>query len=345
MSNVFILIIGQIYNLFLICQIKLKKKLDKRFLSFFVYYIYNTYFCITLNQKKLDMSTYTMAQIVTLTGIKAHTLRKWETRYSFLEPERTDTNIRYYSDNQLKKLLNIAILNRNGFRVSKINKMSEEEIHEIVASRIKDTNNEDGISALIVSMLEMDESKFESILKTQIMNNGLLRTMTELIYPFLNQVGVLWGINRIIPAQEHFISSLIKKKIFASIDILPRPHKDASSVIMFLPEYEHHEIGLLLAYYIASELNWKVYYLGQNVPIQNISETIKVTKPNAILTMFITPTREHFSDQVKRILEQSGDVPLLVSGNPELLNGHDGNEKLVYLKHPDELVEYLKRHS
>ena len=72
------------------------------------------------------MSVYTMAQIVALTGVKAHTLRKWETRYNFLEPERTDTNIRYYSDKQLKKLMNIGILTRNGYRISKIDKMSDE---------------------------------------------------------------------------------------------------------------------------------------------------------------------------------------------------------------------------
>lgn len=286
-----------------------------------------------------------MAQIVALTGINAHTLRKWESRYDFIEPLRTDTNIRYYSDNQLKKLLNIAILNRNGYRVSKINNMSEDDIHEIVANGSAETNNEDDISALIVSMLEMNDTKFETILRSQVIKRGLLTTITDLVYPFLNQVGVLWGINKIMPAQEHFISSLIKKKIFASIDLLPNPSKDAPSIVMFLPDNEHHEIGLLLAYYIASEMGWKVFYLGQNVPIQNIGETIKLTNPSALLSMFITPSRAHFSDQINSILDEAGTVPLLVSGNPALVENNNKAKNVIYLSHPNEFIEYLKTHA
>ncbi|QRM89133.1 MerR family transcriptional regulator [Lacinutrix sp. WUR7] len=287
------------------------------------------------------MSKYTMAQIVTLTGIKAHTLRKWETRYSFLDPERTDTNIRYYSDSQLKKLLNISVLTRNGYRISKIDKMSDVEIHEIIAESIIKGNYEDEISALVISMLDLDEEAFNEILRTQIVKKGLLATTTELIYPFLNRVGVLWGINKVLPAQEHFISNLIKKKMFASIDLLPYPHQGAPNILMFLTEEEHHEIGLLLAYYIAREMGWKVYYLGQNVPIENIKQVIEEVKPELMLSMFITPTEASVSSKIDAILKQ-GDVPLLVSGNPIGLEGVMENKRVQYLSHPDELIQILK---
>ena len=288
------------------------------------------------------MSTYSMAQIVALTGIKAHTLRKWETRYSFLEPERTDTNIIYYSDTQVKKLMNIAILTRKGYRISKIDKMSEEEIHEHISKSLLDSSTEDEIGALIISTLKMDEMAFDEVLNAHIKSKGLLETTTQLIYPFLNQVGVLWGINKVMPAQEHFVSNLIKKKMFAAIDALPFPEKDAPVILMYLTENEHHEIGLLLAYYMARDMGWKVYYLGQNVPTGNIRQVIDEVAPKAMLSMFITPTQESIQVKIDALLKEA-DIALLVSGNPEILEESMEDERVVYIAHPDDLIEKLNQ--
>lgn len=288
------------------------------------------------------MSVYTMAQIVALTGVKAHTLRKWETRYNFLEPERTDTNIRYYSDKQLKKLMNIGILTRNGYRISKIDKMSDEEIHKHIATTLIESSEEDDISALIISALEMDEVTFDSILKEQIVKRGLLQTTTQIIYPFLNQIGVLWGINKVMPAQEHFVSNLIKKKMFAAIDALPYPKEDAPVILMFLTENEHHEIGLLLAYYMARDLGWKVYYLGQNVPTENIQQVIDIVKPNAMLSMFITPTQESVKTKLDAILEQT-NLPYWVSGNPAVIEDVMEDDRIGFISKPDDLILKLKQ--
>ncbi|HAI17027.1 MAG: MerR family transcriptional regulator [Xanthomarina sp.] len=288
------------------------------------------------------MSVYTMAQIVALTGVKAHTLRKWETRYNFLEPERTDTNIRYYSDKQLKKLMNIGILTRNGYRISKIDKMSDEEIHKHIATTLIESSEEDDISALIISALEMDEVTFDSILKEQIVKRGLLQTTTQIIYPFLNQIGVLWGINKVMPAQEHFVSNLIKKKMFAAIDALPYPKEDAPVILMFLTENEHHEIGLLLAYYMARDLGWKVYYLGQNVPTENIQQVIDIVKPNAMLSMFITPTQESIKTKLDAILEQT-NLPYWVSGNPAVIEDVMEDDRIGFISKPDDLILKLKQ--
>lgn len=290
------------------------------------------------------MTKYSMNQIVTLTGIKAHTLRKWETRYSFLEPERTDTNIRFYSDGQLKKLLNISVLTRNGYRISKIDKMSEDEIHDAVTNKLLTNNAEDEISALVLSMLEMNEVKFDNIFKSQIIKRGLLNTTVDLIYPFLNKVGVLWGINKVMPAQEHFISNLIKKRLFSIIDLLPYPKENASIIVMFLPENEYHEIGLLLAYYIARELGWKVCYLGQNVPTNNIKQVVEEIKPNAMLTMFVTSVDESIETTINDILSQ-GEVSLLVSGNPVNLEKIVEDKRIIPMSNPHDLINYLKQIS
>jgi DNA-binding transcriptional MerR regulator len=282
-----------------------------------------------------------MAQIVALTGVKAHTLRKWETRYSFLAPERTDTNIRYYTDVQLKKLMNISILTRNGYRISTIDKMSEADINSVIADKLIHGTKEDDISALIVSTLEMDEVAFDEVLNTQIKKNGLLTTTTKIIYPFLNQIGVLWGINKVMPAQEHFVSNLIKKKMFSAIDQLPYADKKAPVILMYLTENEHHEIGLLLAYYVARKLGWKVYYLGQNVPVENIKQVIEVVKPKVMLSMFITPTHESIKTRLAAILQQA-KVPLFVSGNPEIIREFIEDKRIIHLSHPDDLIMKLK---
>ena len=160
------------------------------------------------------MISYSVAQVEALTGIKAHTLRIWERRYDFLEPARTPTNIRYYSDEQLKKLLNFGILVRNGYRVSKLNKMPSEQVFEEVAKVLANPGSQssDEMKGLTLSMLEMNEEDFDDIFERQVIRKGFFRTITETIYPFLQYVGVLWTSNKAMIAQEHFISNLIRQK-------------------------------------------------------------------------------------------------------------------------------------
>jgi MerR family transcriptional regulator, light-induced transcriptional regulator len=216
------------------------------------------------------MSSYSVAQVETLTGIKAHTLRVWERRYNFLHPKRTSTNIRYYSDEQLRKLLNIGILVRHGYRISQLDQMSDDEINALITEILANPSEENGneIKGLTLSMLSMNEEEFDKIFSRQLMHKGLLSTITDLIYPFLRHVGVLWSTKKAMPAQEHFISNLIRQKIISAIENLPLAPAAAPAILLFLLEGEDHEIGLLLATYIAKDLGWRVCYLGQNVPAQ-----------------------------------------------------------------------------
>mgnify|MGYP000032370739 FL=1 len=186
------------------------------------------------------MITYSVAQVEALTGIKAHTLRIWERRYDFLEPARTPTNIRYYSDEQLKKLLNFGILVRNGYRVSKLNKMTDEQVYEEVAKVLADPGSErsDEMKGLTLAMLEMNEEDFDDIFERQVIRKGFFRTITETIYPFLQYVGVLWTTNKAMIAQEHYMSNLIRQKLIAAIERLTIPPKEAPSIVFFLLEGE-----------------------------------------------------------------------------------------------------------
>jgi methanogenic corrinoid protein MtbC1 len=183
---------------------------------------------------------------------------------------------------------------------------------------------------------------FYNLLKTLIIKKGLLATTTEIIYPFLHQVGVLWGMNKVMPAQEHFITNLIRKRILSIIDAMPHPRENAASIIMFLPEREYHEMGLLLAYYIAREIGWRVYYLGQDVPTDNLTEVINQVKPNALLAMFVTPATNRLSVMIDNILSQ-GNVKLYVSGNPDNFTNFLSNKEVTYLLNPNHLIKELEK--
>ena len=287
------------------------------------------------------MSTYSVAQVQTLTGINAHTLRVWERRYSFLKPERTSTNIRYYNDKQLRKLLNISLLTRNGYRISRIDKMTEEEIGAAVTAIVKNdsSGSETIVNRLTLTMLDLDESAFESVFDSAVSRWGIVRTIKNVIYPFLHHVGLLWGTNRLIPAQEHFASNLIRQKLIAAIDALPCTHHPTARIILFLPEGESHEIGLLLAYYLAKKSNWKVYYLGQNVPTENLIATQKLTDSSYFMTMLTTPRSDDILDTLKSVAEKTG-TKLLISGgiSPDDIPDH---EHVVYLSTPDDFIDIL----
>ncbi len=286
------------------------------------------------------MSRYSMAQIVSLTGINSHTLRKWESRYDFLIPERTDTNIRFYSDAQLKKLLNISILRGQGVRLSAIGQMTDEEIHKKVADALIESDQDAEVKALVLSMINLDELEFDNIIKSYILKNGILNTFTEVIYPFLHKVGVLWGINKIMPAQEHFVSNLIRQKICSAIDLLPIAPKNAPKIIMFLAEGENHEIGLLLACFIAKKLGWRVYYLGQNVPHDNLKTMANLVKPNYFLTFFVTTTSYVVEEKIIKLSSETR-TPLLFSGTP-LNSPIKNNDLLIYLESPMDLIAMLE---
>lgn len=286
------------------------------------------------------MATYSMAEIATLTGIKAHTLRKWESRYDFITPHRTDTNIRYYSDSQLRKLLNIGILVRNGNRISQIDKLTEAEINEQVSNILIDSNKSDEINALISSMIKMDEFEFDEIIDRNVGKKGLLNTVTEVIYPFLNQIGVLWTTHKAMPAQEHFISNLIRQKIFAAIERLPLAKPDAPKIVLFLLEDEDHEIGLLLAYYIAREMGWRVYYLGTKVPLENIEEVIDIAEPQLLLSLFILNRPKWVKLKID-LLTAKTNIPLAISGNYHNFTQIEIPAQVNCLKNPEEMITML----
>ena len=235
------------------------------------------------------MNCYSIKDLEKLSGIKAHTIRMWEKRFNIVTPERTKTNIRCYNDNDLKKLLNISTLYSHGLRISKIAAMDNEEINEKVAEMTQDGgSHEDHINNLTISMIDMDEGTFEQILNNAILRLGFEKTVTEILYPFLEKVGVLWLAGTIHPAQEHFVSNLIRQKLIIAIDSqICRSGQAAKTFLLFLPELELHEMGLLFYNYLLRKAGYEVIYLGQSVPFNDLGEVAKIKRVDFLFTYFV----------------------------------------------------------
>jgi len=232
------------------------------------------------------MASYSIKELENLSGIKAHTIRIWEKRYNLIAPSRTETNIRYYCDKDLKRLLNIAILNRQGIRISEIAKFSDEELSERIVNMASDSGDAAyNIEQLVIAMVDMDEVKFDRILSRYIMHEGFENAVIKVIFPFFERIGILWQTGTINPAHEHFVSNLFRQKLMVAIDnIMVTDNQKAKKFILFLPEGEYHELGLLFYNYLIRKSGQIVYYLGSSVPFNDVVETGKMVNPDYLFT-------------------------------------------------------------
>jgi MerR family transcriptional regulator, light-induced transcriptional regulator len=261
------------------------------------------------------MGKYSIKELEQLSGIKAHTIRIWEKRHKIIDPSRTPTNIRYYSDEDLKKIINVSLLNNNGIKISRIADMSLEQMNQKILE-ISQLKNDATIhiDQLVIAMVDMEEESFEKILNNLILRFGFERTITEVVYPFLEKIGILWQTENISPAHEHFMSNLIRQKLIVAIDGLPLPPKTAKKILLFLPEGELHELPLLFYHYLARKTGWRTYYLGQNVPHNDLISVFNVHQPDLMITSLITSTAAPVEDYLKRISVDFRNTPILASG-------------------------------
>lgn len=290
------------------------------------------------------MVNYSITDLEKITGIKAHTIRIWEKRYSVVTPERTTTNIRYYSDNDLKRLLNISMLNRYGYRISSIVKMSKEELSKIVMDISESSNDYNlQIEHLIVAMMELNEEKFEKVLSNALIKLGFENTVTGIIYPFLEKVGVLWLVGTINPAQEHFIVNLIRQKIIAAIDgLMVTLSPDAKKFILFLPPGEMHELSLLFFWYTLKKNGHKVIYFGQSLPIDDIVKVGQMQSPDYMLTVITAAqTYDQYLYLINTLSNDLRDVRIFVTGLQTREHVIKQPENIILLQNPRDIVDFI----
>jgi DNA-binding transcriptional MerR regulator len=263
------------------------------------------------------MGKYTIKELERLSGIKAHTIRVWEKRHKLIDPARSEkSNIRSYTDDDLKKIINVSLLNNYGVKISKIAHLSYEDICKKVAELTRSRSELDiFIDQLVIAMIDMHEEHFESLVLKLTSQFGFEKTITKIIYPFLEKIGVLWQTGNVNPAQEHFISNLIRQKMFVAIDGLQVAPKTAPRVVLYLPEGELHEIGLLFFHYITKKEGFRTYYLGQTVPHNDLKAVCAIHRPKVLITsMTSVPGPQAMQDYIKSLSVDFPDCKVLASG-------------------------------
>ena len=289
------------------------------------------------------MGKYSIKDLETLSGIKAHTIRIWEKRYGVITPDRTDTNIRTYCDGDLKKLLNIALLNNHGLKISKISKLKYEDLcQEVEKLAINETSYDTYIDRLIVAMVDIDRPKFEMLVKEATDNMGFEDTCINVLYPFLQKIGVMWMAESITPAQEHFVSNLIIQKMYVATDKLYSPEVKEKKAIFFLREGELHEMGLLFYRYLMKKRNVEAIYLGQSVPFEDLKQVVKSHNPQYLVTALVATLDEDALEAYLNNLSTSfPKLKIIVSGYQISQYSRPVPGNIIRVKDVKEYINYI----
>ncbi|KAA0992527.1 MerR family transcriptional regulator [Dyadobacter aurulentus] len=269
------------------------------------------------------MSSYSIKDLERISNMKAHTIRIWEQRYGLLTPGRTDTNIRYYDDEQLKKLLNVCTLLNQGMKISRISQLNKrqmaEEIDKVIAGSFQSDNHVEAIvNQALIATATFDAAMFEEAFGNAVKKFGIKKTYEKVIYPLLVRTGLLWVKDDLLPSQEHFLSNLVRQKLFAAIDSLPLPENSSQKWLLYLNEQEDHEIGLLFANYLIRQRGQNVIYLGARVPHSDLAHVVKQCRPSHIYS-FIIGNHDQLDDMLRKLITDFGDSMLCLScGNPDM---------------------------
>ena len=291
------------------------------------------------------MNSFSISQLASFSGLKAHTIRIWEQRYHALQPSRTKGNTRYYDNEQLRRLLNIVTLAGIGYKISELCVMPDKKLYKLLEQLKPVTGNETDeyfVAQLISAGISYDEPGFEKIFSHCVLRYGMKDTYLKIIYPVLTRMGFMWSSDTIPPAHEHFISNLIRQKLLTAIDSLPTAKPEYHSWLLFLPENEFHEIGLLFANYLIRFYGRKVIYLGSNLPFQSLKLVLKNTSPTNILLFF---AHHDLPDDSRKYLNKLSTEftgkNIFVASHQKFTEQLGKINKIRFLHSVDELIEQM----
>ncbi len=268
---------------------------------------------------------YSISDLEQLSGIQAHTIRMWEQRYHALSPLRSEGNTRYYTDQQLVRLLNIVSISQQGLKISQICSLSEAAIGELIDTEIKATisSNQQAefyVTQLLKSGIAYDERSFDELLSKCIKTYGLKSTYVDVLYPLLVRLGLMWRKDSICAAQEHFLSNIIRQKIAVAINELPYPKEGAGTWLLFLPHEEEHEIGILFAHYLLRQYGQQVIYLGSRVPIKSVEQAIAANDIQHILLFMVNVKQRIYAQSyIDSLSANNAEIQIHLAGSGKLL--------------------------
>ncbi len=288
---------------------------------------------------------YSIKDLENYTSIKAHTLRIWEQRYGLLEPKRTDSNIRYYSEDDLKKILNVNLLYTNGLKISKIAKLSEDEILEHVRELIDERAEKDQpeIHPFMLAITEMDPDQIHDLLNKNYAEKGMVELYNSLLIPVLMRIGELWQVNTLSIAHEHLFSNVLRAFLIVRISKLDKPKEGSKNAILFLPGHEEHELSLLFYHYILKSSGVNCIYLGAKVPLDDLKSSVVSMKPDVVISNLIAKMDE--KEVIAMFKEMEEFIPLKkvrIGGAQALYYKNVIPKDISFIRNEEDLIRDLK---
>lgn len=288
------------------------------------------------------MDQFSISQLSQFSGIKPHTIRIWEQRYKALTPHRSEGNTRYYDGTQLRRLLNIVSLSGTGIKISRLCAMSDEDLFELQEKYLEEAQQQNDyayfISQLVSAGMNYDELSFDKSFSHCLLRFGLEKTYVNILYPMLERIGLMWSANSMPPSQEHYISNLLRQKIFTAIDSLPATHNNGRNWLLFLPEDEWHELGLLFSNYFLKSKGENVVYLGANVPLNSVEKALSDLKiDNLLLFKVHRDLPERTTEYLNELKEIAGKRNVFLAGSNFLVEDFKMPGNLLTLTSVDDL--------
>jgi len=288
------------------------------------------------------MTFYSIKDMEHLSGIKAHTIRIWEKRYGLLDPDRSDTNIRSYSDKDVRRILNVALLVKNGYKISAVALFDEQRLQlEVIRINRNSTEPDKNIDQLLFLTVNLDTFGFETLMNLIISQNGFKKTIEQVVFPFFERIGILWQTGSIFTAHEHFVSNLIRNRLIREIGNF-ESNESAKSVLFFLRNDEWHELGLLYFNYLAAEAGLRCVYLGQSLPFEDLSNLLTAQKYDFVCTSFIQAIEkaelEQYLANLSFVFNQN---KILIAGRQIGLNKPRLPSNMVVVKNSNDFIRWI----
>jgi len=286
---------------------------------------------------------YSIKDLEVLSGIKAHTIRIWEKRYNLLKPERTGTNIRLYSDEDLRKILNVSLLVNNGFKISKVAKLSADEIKDRVLSVTEGKNTgSDYIDRLVLMMLNFDDVGINRLASKVIEDFGVEDAVTKVFFGVFQRIGTYWQVGSIFPAQEHCLTNIIRQRLIIEIDKLEPEQQNGMTILFFLPDNEMHEMSLLFYSYMAKKTGYHVVYLGQFVPLDDLQKIQLHLKIDYVFSAFINAiSKEDLENYLHKMKNIFLHQKIFVTGHQFQVHNPEIPRNVKVVKDYKEFMKYL----
>lgn len=290
---------------------------------------------------------YSIKDLENITQIKAHTIRIWEQRYALLTPKRTETNIRYYNEDDLKKILNINLLYLSGVKISKIASLDNNQIiHEaksLIINSFYEKKSE--IDQLILFILDYNGEEIKNILEQEIKTKSLDSVYENTILPVFQKIGQLWQVNSLHIIQEHYFSNIIREFFITQINTIQTTTPPRGKALLFLHDNEEHEFALLVYYYLLKQKNYDCYYLGAKTPISEISEIFEHVKPHIVVTTLTTKITEIKMEKIeKKLVNFSSHAKVIISGGQVSSLSSEGTKGLIQINQINEFKTWMDRY-